>query len=87
MSGEHVMGGDEMIVFAVCQGADQGEPVGPRGQTGQMLANPQAGHARGNGQEFAPNLGGRVWLGVEGVQMARRPGEEDEDDRPWPSDC
>ena len=44
-----------------------------------MLADVQARNARGDGPKLAANLGGSVRLEIEHVQVARRPGEEDDE--------
>lgn len=71
MAGPEVMRGALMIGFAGAHGAQDGEVMSVPGGQGEMLANPDARDASGDGPEEAPNLAGRVGLHVEGVQVAR----------------
>ena len=79
--GQDVVGGDEVVVIAVRQRADHGVLVGPRREQRQMLADVQSRHRGGDRLELAADLGGRVRLRIEHVQVAGRPGQEHDDDR------
>ena len=82
MAGQDVMRGNEVIVFAMRQRADDGVLVGAGGEARQMFADLHAGPLSGGDRlELAADLGGCVGLEVEHVDVARRAGEEDEDHR------
>src|SRR5262249_35880651 len=76
---EHMMRGDEVIVFAMSEGANQGELVISRGKPRQMFAKDDARDLGRNRFEFAPDLWRRVWFQIKGIQVAWRTGEEDDE--------
>src|SRR5262249_36911587 len=51
------------------------------GDLWQQLADLDAGRLRGNGAVRTADIVGRVWLGVEGLQMAGSAVQPEEDDR------
>ena len=69
-----------VLVVRVHDGADDGELVHHPGHAGEMLADPDAGDVRPDGPKFAPNLGGRLGLEVEHVEVRRAAAKEDVDD-------
>ncbi len=81
VAGEDVVRGDEVVVLAVRQRPDDGVLVRSRRELRQVFADEQAGSLRRDGLELAANLVRRVRLRVERLEVARRAGEEDDDDR------
>ena len=80
MASEDVMGRHEMIVVAVGQRANHRVSVGAGGQARQVFADEQAGHFGSGGLELAANFRRGVGFEVEGIEVARGAGEEDDDD-------
>ena len=69
----------------VRQGADDRVAIGQPGQPGEVLADPDAWDAGGDGPELAPHFGGRLGLGVPGVELGRAAPHEQQDARLRPA--
>ena len=78
-----------VAVVGVRNRPDQGRLVHPAGEPRQVLADLKARNAGGDRPELTPDLGGRVRLHVEHVEVAGPAEQVHEDDRPgpgcWPS--
>src|SRR5260370_20829987 len=74
--------GDQMIVLAMSERAHQSVLVVSGREPRQMLTHEDARQLGGDGLELAANLGRRVRLHVERVQVTRRAREKDPDHRP-----
>ncbi len=72
---QHVAG--RMLRLRMRQRTDQGPMLAALGQQRQMLADLNAGRARGNGVEFAADRVRGVGLHVEAVVLGQPTGEED----------
>ena len=80
VAGQDVMGRDEVVVVAVRQRPnDRVRLSAPRAS--EVFAGQQPRRPRGDRPVLAANLGGRIGLGVERLQVAGRTGEEDDDER------
>ena len=80
-AGQHAVRGQEVVRLGVRERTDDGKPVGPCGEVRQMLGEPDPRNVRVDRLEFAADLGGRVGLRIEHVEMAGAAGEEDQHDR------
>ena len=70
--------GLEMVAVEVLVGADQGKAVAAGGHARQEFGEAHAGIARRDGGERPAKLGRGVGLGIEGVDVARRSPEPQE---------
>ena len=68
-----------MVPHRVMQAANERGAIEDPREARQMFADADAGNGRADGAVLAANLGRRVRLGVERVEVARAAVEEDED--------
>ncbi len=85
VAGEDLVSGVEVVGVLVGERADDRELIGPGGEAGQVLADPDAGGGGVDRVELAADALGGVGLHVEGVEVAEAAGEEDQDHRPRPA--
>ena len=81
MPGEELVRRVEVVRMPVRERPHDGQPIGARGEPRQVLAERDAGRLRGDRLELAADLGRRVGLQVERVELARPAGQEDQDHR------
>jgi hypothetical protein len=71
--------GEEVVVGAGRETADDGEPVHLLGQQRQHFAEADAGHVGRDGAEFAAHLGRSLGLGIEGFVVRDAAGQPEEE--------
>src|SRR5262249_52285105 len=79
LAGLNVMRRTAVIVVGVSHRPHDAELVGDLGQSGEVLADPEARGAAGDGTERTTDLLRRVGLEVEGLELARAAEEVDKD--------
>src|SRR5262249_4258300 len=81
MAGKDMVGGDQMIVLTMRKRTNERILIGARRQAGQMFTDNQARNLRGNWLEFSAQLGRRVRLHIESIEMAGGASQKNDDDR------
>ena len=80
IAGEKPVGGGKVIASVMRQASNDGHLVHHLGVIGQLFADANTGHIRGNGLVRPPHLTRCVGLHVEGVELGRTTVLPDEDD-------
>src|SRR5580704_11159255 len=86
LAGEQIVSRRGVVHILVRHRTYDGQLVGAASYERKVLANLDAGHRRGDRQEFAANFRGSVRFEIPGVLMRRPAPHEQENARPRPND-